>query len=119
MCTINALIIDVDIRCEDSGALVARMVLRSSIFTRESRTVLYDGSSNSIYVGQWIIEFLDVIGARSIRDAIGRAVRLRVDGDNVTGIGHIVDDEWIHCIVEKDSTAEGGKTNSGTAAEGE
>jgi len=44
--------------------------------------------------GHFIFRLLDVAGVRSFSELEGKAIRVTRTGSRITGIGHIVDDNW-------------------------
>jgi hypothetical protein len=90
----NALIADVSIEFSDrSPGIVARIVFDTGIKHHQVTVALSDGQPVQDSAGYWLCKFLLIANATSLRNAIGKAVRLDIDQDQLS-IGHIVKNDW-------------------------
>ena len=107
----NAVITDMNIRFFDQNALVLVAVVMFNMGVshppRQEIIELSRGCPVKDFVGHWLCKMLLVAGANSVQEIVGKAVRLKIDQDQVEGVGHIVEDAWFNFygLVEKESTA--------------
>ena len=91
----NAVIGDINIGFDDrSLVLAARILFDLGEDSRQEVVELSNGYFVADFAGYWLYRMLHIARADNVRGVIGKAVRLKIDQDQIAAVGNIIRDEW-------------------------